>query len=279
MERFVRLANRLSDMDWGWWPFLYLRPPRDERMTTRRVALMALHFGPIVGVVLVALVLWRQPLLRPFIAPLSVGTMIGSALWFLLVYRLSFAYCWNVRAAALKGEAAGSGVVAGALTAVALVATLIAAVGLGAVVGYMGLFADPRSTRAPLDTPTLLAEGRAEGERWSPGHTQAECLVEGMRRDASCHHVACKLPIQAFVEVCLERATPTPGLCDDVPAPSDGDDDLRWREARCRRTHPGAVRACFSFIPLLQLHCAQHRPTRIGSSSTVASIEAPACHR
>lgn len=68
------------------------------------------------------------------------------------------------------------------------------------------------------------------------------------------------------------RATPTPGLCVGVRPAADDAVDLRWREERCRATHPQAVQHCVSFIPLLQLHCTLHGPSLVGGAGTVAGL-------
>jgi len=275
MDDVVAIANRLTDMDWGWWPFLYLRPRREERMTARRVAVMALHFGPLAGVIIGGLLLLRDASLRPSAVPILVGTSLISTLLFFPFYLFTFARCWNVRAAALKGEvvevSVGSLVLAVGVSVVSLIVCMSVGVAMGARAGRRE--AEARRQRQTLDYEAWTAAGRADGERWVAGHTQADCLAEGLRRDAPCHRIACKVPTQAFVEVCLARATPTPGLCDGVRPPADDEEDTRWREERCRQTHPEAVRECFNFIPLLQLHCTQRRPARVGTSSTVALRE------
>ena len=48
-DQLERLANSLLDKDWTWWPFVFLRPPRRDRMDTRRVIRMSLYFGPMFG--------------------------------------------------------------------------------------------------------------------------------------------------------------------------------------------------------------------------------------
>lgn len=272
MDKIVGIANRLTDMDWGWQPFLYLRPARDERMTTRRVALMALHFGPLVAAVIGGLILWRHPALRASTLPLMAGAVAVSTLLFFPFYLLTFAQCWNIRAAELRGENPAPsratfrtfGLVLGCAV---FLATLFVPVAAGFVAGMRsGEAQHERENRA------LYAGGRAEGERWAEGRTQADCLAEGMRRDAPCHRASCKLSIHGFVEACLVRATPTPGLCDGVRPAADDAEDLRWREERCQATHPQAVQGCVNFIPLLQLHCTMHGPSRVGGAGTVADL-------
>ena len=48
-RRLEEFANRLTDQNWGWWPFQFLRPDRAQRMTTLHVAKMSLFYGPIGG--------------------------------------------------------------------------------------------------------------------------------------------------------------------------------------------------------------------------------------
>ncbi|MBI4814870.1 MAG: hypothetical protein HY791_01350 [Deltaproteobacteria bacterium] len=95
------IANRLTDMDWGWWPFLHLRPRPERPMTSAHVAKMSLHFGPILGLFLAALL--------P--NPSGIGKVSWTALhlalaclYFFVFYRLTFAYCWNRRADRLTGS-------------------------------------------------------------------------------------------------------------------------------------------------------------------------------
>ena len=86
-------ANWISDMDREWWPFLFMRPARNHRMSTLRVAAIAGLYGVFTGMVgnLVA-VLMGERLTSPYIFPLAL-TMV-----FFGLYRLTFAYAWNRRA-------------------------------------------------------------------------------------------------------------------------------------------------------------------------------------
>lgn len=109
MDDLEALANKLTDMDWGWWPFLHLRPPRDQPISTRHVAKMALHFGPPVGV-FVAIVR------RSLRAPGGSSLLVDAVVWvlyltvsFFVGYRLTFAWCWNRRAARLASQNADEG--------------------------------------------------------------------------------------------------------------------------------------------------------------------------
>lgn len=42
---FDDAVNELSDQDWAWWPFLWVRPEKHARMSMVRVATMAILFG------------------------------------------------------------------------------------------------------------------------------------------------------------------------------------------------------------------------------------------
>ncbi len=101
------LANHLSDMDMSWSPFLFLRPERDQRLTSARCFVLAGLYGTMGGVALDA---WMALTARstgaalpsPFLFPLAL------VLGFFLVYRLTFAIAWNMRADRLAGDRAGT---------------------------------------------------------------------------------------------------------------------------------------------------------------------------
>jgi hypothetical protein len=96
-----RLANHVSDTDHEWWPFLFLRPERDERMTSRRVALLAALYGVFAGL-LVNIVL-RLTGEHGGLSPLAFPA--ATTLGLFAVFRLTFAASWNRRAARLsRGE-------------------------------------------------------------------------------------------------------------------------------------------------------------------------------
>lgn len=266
MLDMVGIANRLTDMDWGWWPFLYLRPPPEERMSVQRVALMSVHFGPVTGLILGGLVLLRHPSLRDSMPRVLIGAVAVCTIVYFAVYLVTFAYCWNLRAARLAASSEGRPVPAVAtrglhpVATAGLIVVFLAIVGSALALAALVGFETGRAARARPDDEweAATAQAHAEAERWAPTHTQSECIAEGMRRDALCRDVACKVPIVGFMEVCFVRARPTAGLCDGVRPPADDAEDLRWREGRCQLTHPQALRQCVQFIPLLQGHCATH---------------------
>ena len=100
MDALERLANWMTDMDWGWWPFLHLRPPKDERLSTLRVVKMALHYGPAVGLIALAIIYVRA---RSMVSATFAGAVLLSSLVvFFVGFRVTFAYFWNRRAERLR---------------------------------------------------------------------------------------------------------------------------------------------------------------------------------
>lgn len=95
--------NALADMDWGWWPFLFLRPMRHELLTTRRVARMSAMFGTFYGAGGAALFAFglRRPMFGGVVETFLIGIPLCCVAFFIL-YRLTFAVAWNVRAERLR---------------------------------------------------------------------------------------------------------------------------------------------------------------------------------
>ena len=103
MSRLDAFLNRLADADFGWWPFLHLRPARHERMDTRCLPRMSLHYGTLMGLVIYAWYVFVGFLPLSPIWPIAcVG---ASVAFFFIVVRSTFAIAWNRRAARLAGQA------------------------------------------------------------------------------------------------------------------------------------------------------------------------------
>jgi hypothetical protein len=95
VDRFESLANWVSDQNWGWWPFLALRPPRHKRMDSWMVAKLCLFFSPLYWLVLLVGLGWATHS-WPF--GLTLPQLSAASLGLFLFYRLTFAVCWNRRA-------------------------------------------------------------------------------------------------------------------------------------------------------------------------------------
>ena len=99
----INWLNALTDKDWGWWPFLSLRPKQTELMTTGRVALISVAFGGFYGPLLAAVFSFgRGASLGSFLEMLLRVVVLAPPVFF-LTYRLSFAVAWNIRAKKLVG--------------------------------------------------------------------------------------------------------------------------------------------------------------------------------
>lgn len=91
-DKLEDFANWLNDMDHEWWPFLFMRPARHERMTEPRVLGLSALYGILAGVMLDVVLALLHKHVNPVGAPL-LGT-----LFFFVTFRLTFARAWNRRA-------------------------------------------------------------------------------------------------------------------------------------------------------------------------------------
>ncbi|MDB4946402.1 MAG: hypothetical protein JWP97_5936 [Labilithrix sp.] len=106
MDQLEAVVNEVSDKDWAWWPFLWMRPEKHGHLSVVRVAAMAMLYG------LPASVLTELGIKLQYAA--SAAEIAGTALFFpvlfLLVGTVFVAPMWNRRAASLRSRrAAGCG--------------------------------------------------------------------------------------------------------------------------------------------------------------------------
>ena len=93
--------NKLTDMEWGWWPFLGLRPKKEAVMNTRLLLKITALFGSLSG----ALGLFIIHLRYDDVSLIGAGLAVVSAyLGFFFGYRFTFARAWNARAAELNRQ-------------------------------------------------------------------------------------------------------------------------------------------------------------------------------
>lgn len=96
MKNFM---NKLTDIDGGWWPFLYLRPKKTEYMTSKIVLKMSLHYGPMYSILMYILTISS---IEEFnIIDASIFLLIYP-IFFFVFYRVTFAYFWNLRVDEVK---------------------------------------------------------------------------------------------------------------------------------------------------------------------------------
>jgi hypothetical protein len=101
LEDFERLANHISDRDRDWWPFLFLRPARDQRIKPLRIVILAVLYGLPFGMLLdiiYALTGSEVTMERPYLIPL---VMIGGLFF---SYSITLARAWNSRADRLRRQ-------------------------------------------------------------------------------------------------------------------------------------------------------------------------------
>jgi ABC-type uncharacterized transport system permease subunit len=109
MRKIEDVANRLTDQDWGWWPFLFLRPQKHETMTSRHVLKMSLFYGPFYSLILIlpiiVLLLRSSKLIDLSLwIPIFAGFTVIYTVIFFIAYLFTFAYFWNLRADRLQNS-------------------------------------------------------------------------------------------------------------------------------------------------------------------------------
>ena len=99
MEKILDLANGFTDRDRNWWPILFLRPDQNEKMTNALVGKLAIFYGLTGGISLYLFLLFLGRLSG--LLELVVLSIVFVAGVFIL-YRVTFAVCWNDRAERLQ---------------------------------------------------------------------------------------------------------------------------------------------------------------------------------
>jgi hypothetical protein len=104
VDKLENFMNWLTDMDWGWWPILFLRPPKDQEMDNLVLLKMTPFFGSVVGILFLLVVVFGAtgiPTSGNIIFALILCVLVGWILFF-VIYKLTFAYFWNRRARRLR---------------------------------------------------------------------------------------------------------------------------------------------------------------------------------
>ena len=107
MRAFIRdradelewMCNWVSDQDGQWWPLLFLRPEPGQRMSSWRVVALALMLGTFFGMLANSFVLLTAPNAAWHLNVLTCPLCTSAG--FFAIYRATFAYSWNRRAARL----------------------------------------------------------------------------------------------------------------------------------------------------------------------------------
>ena len=101
MDTIENFMNALTDMDLTWYPFLFLRPEQNEKMTPALVARMSVFFGVTYGILLYLLWVFLR---HPFSWVAAAGFCTIMIVAFFILYLPTFAYFWNRRASPLQQE-------------------------------------------------------------------------------------------------------------------------------------------------------------------------------
>lgn len=96
-------VNEVSDRDASWWPFLWLRPRKDENLSLGRLVLLAALYGAPFSAALGALLACLAPHARTAIA----GMMATLPLVFLAVTTGLVGPMWNRRAERIRRRERG----------------------------------------------------------------------------------------------------------------------------------------------------------------------------
>ena len=114
---------------------------------------------------------------------------------------------------------------------VLLVVLGVAVLGIGLVVGGIVWWVHANKDR-------LVAMGReaeTSAAEFAASHDQDACVGEGLKKTDACDGIMCEAQTKIFLEKCIQRATPTPGFCEDVPPSSEIMKTVSWVQEQCRR--------------------------------------------
>ena len=100
MDQLESAVNEVSDKDWAWWPFLWLRPVKHEPLSFLRIAVISVLYG------LPASVLTQVGIKVQYAASHTeiVATSLLFPLLFLFFGTVFIAPMWNRRASALRSR-------------------------------------------------------------------------------------------------------------------------------------------------------------------------------
>lgn len=102
MDKLEAAVNDVSDNNWSWWPFLWLRPEKHDRLPLTRVALLSVLYGVPLTVLL------EVGIKAQYKA--SITELVATALVFPLLLLVSgsaiVAPMWNRRAVRLRARGA-----------------------------------------------------------------------------------------------------------------------------------------------------------------------------
>jgi hypothetical protein len=101
IDRIEAAFNRVSDLDWLWQPFLFVRPKQTQRFSFWRVLLCGVIVTVVApGLVMLLRVAMNRPVFFEWVIYFVVASLVFTCAFFGIV-----AYFWNRRATRLaRGE-------------------------------------------------------------------------------------------------------------------------------------------------------------------------------
>ena len=95
MQAIENFMNKLTDMDWGWWPAVHLRPVKDENIDNPVLLKITPIFGTFAALIII---------LTSIDITILSGLIIFIVSWiaFFIIYKFTFAIAWNRRASRLR---------------------------------------------------------------------------------------------------------------------------------------------------------------------------------
>jgi hypothetical protein len=105
MSSFEDFMNRLTDIDLGWWPFLFLRPKKDQLIDTAALLNISIYFGVLYGAVFYCV--WAILKRTGFSIASLLAHIVVFPIAFFVLYKCTFAVFWNRRARRLQSQRPG----------------------------------------------------------------------------------------------------------------------------------------------------------------------------
>ena len=98
LDLLTQFHNWISDKDFIWWPFSFLRPEPHVPMTFKLTLVMTLSFGGLAFVMFSVMALMNNALTFDYALSIFLTSFFGFFLWFNLITKP----LWNRRANRLK---------------------------------------------------------------------------------------------------------------------------------------------------------------------------------
>ncbi len=99
IDQLENFMNKMTDVDWGWWPVLFLRPSKDKDIDNVILLKLSLVFGSAIGVLSLLMAFLSR---RSITLDMFVFAFLFGWVFFFVGYKVTFVYFWNRRARRLR---------------------------------------------------------------------------------------------------------------------------------------------------------------------------------